>query len=748
MPVKVSDQYDTEISVSAVKGPSNVYDRNFQTHTSQDVKTNPASKSNLITIDPNTIETQKVDLGYMSAFAFQSAPDPVLILDKSGRILMSNPSAQTLLSLNSAFDVPSDTALKKTMWMTELLADLEQREALSDWICAETYWPPHNEYSNTLNILGQDGFCIPVQVKCVKESAGHICVFMRDVSERQLYWAEKDKEMAELKTRTEMKTRFLAAMSHEIRTPFTAVSGLLDMLSETDLDVNQRALVTTGQDAALAVLEITDDILDYTKLASGKLFLTARPFDIKDIFDKVYALFEPSARKKGLKLYRDIADVDAVTVMGDLPRLQQVLMNFVSNAIKFTHKGSVTLWAGTQISDDGTVELTCVVKDTGVGISMDAQSRLFGEFYQVEGQKTVDRDRRSQDGTGLGLVISKTLIRMMDGLIGVNSGTGQGSNFWISVPFKQVDASCGGATSTNKDRDKSAQRIKKMTPNSTIYPSADTAEGRAHSEAATPDCPDTIAGVNILLADDNKTNQMILSRMLESLGADVTVVNNGQEALEVIQAAPFDVALMDISMPVMGGPLATKRIRTMKGEVANLPVLALTAIASEADKARYLEAGMNAVLIKPVSKPDILRHISYAIKSAQLKHTHISITQSADLSLFDSEILASIFEWLEPQDIASLEIQFTHDLRVCIEALGIAANASDIEAIQKHSHILKGLAATFGCMPLSEVAELTNYNAISGSISEATHNAHKSVWMGEEALVQVKEAFKGHVKAA
>ena len=257
---------------------------------------------------------------------------------------------------------------------------------------------------------------------------------------------------------------------------------------------------------------------------------------------------------------------------------------------------------------------------------------------------------------------------------------------------------------------------------------------------------ESIYGVKVLLADDYKTNQMIITRQLEELGADVTVVNNGQEALEVLEAVKFDIALMDISMPIMGGVQATELIRALNSDVSQMPILALTAIVSDDDRASYLAAGMTDVMTKPISQSMLQTKIFTALEASSIEICVYNETPNKIVSLFDKAVLDSIFIGLEPSDVEDLTGQFFNDLSTCINDLEHALSQSHLDAVQRASHTLKGLSATFGCLQLSAIAELTNSNAIQGSLNLANSNGHRSVQMGRDAIEQVYDSFSPYNK--
>jgi signal transduction histidine kinase len=371
----------------------------------------------------------------------------------------------------------------------------------------------------------------------------------------------------------EAKAIFLANMSHELRTPMNGIIGMVDIMKRTDLTDAQREYLNIIESSGENLLTIINDILDLSKIEAGHMELESIPFSLNDEMRRVMNIMQIIADKKRLPIKLLIGKEVPPFVKGDPVRLKQIVINLVNNAIKFTEKGNITVSIEKKSTENENIQLLFKVTDTGIGISPEGQKKLFQSFSQVDKSTT-----RKYGGTGLGLMISKNLTQMMDGEIGLESVEGVGSTFWFTVFLKTSNEQEYKETHLNDDNSEGGKTRMQLK-------------------------------LNILLAEDNKINQKVATLNLNNLGHQVTIANNGKEAVEQFENGDYDLIFMDVQMPLMDGIDACKKIRELENSsdsMKKIPIIAMTANTSEDERKKYRKAGMDGYISKPFKQKELV----------------------------------------------------------------------------------------------------------------------------------------------
>ncbi len=536
--------------------------------------------------------------------------------------------------------------------------------------------------------------------------------------------AERTAELEAAKTAAEAaslaKSTFLANMSHEIRTPMNAIIGMIHLLSRDITEPRQKTRLVRVSDAAQSLLGIINDILDLSKIESGRMTLEATDFALAKVIGDVSNLMRDRAMDKEVRWQVEIDPQLPLCLHGDPLRVGQVLMNFASNAVKFTEVGSVTLsvvrvaqQARIPAAMDDRLWLRFAVRDTGIGLDAETVARLFQPFEQADSSTT-----RRYGGTGLGLAIVKRIVDLMGGRCGVDSVPGQGSTFWFEAPFLPA---CFGLSLSHEeaDDDLAASRLTDQQTATSLDALADR------------------LGARILLAEDNPVNQEVALDLLEVAGLAADVVPNGQAALEQAKAQAYDLILMDVQMPVMNGIEATLAIRSQQGmpTSAQVPIIAMTANVFTEDQQRCLEAGMSDHLGKPITPErfyaTLLRWLPVREGTAQGQLGQASNTVLV-LAAPVQDALPSFPGLDTAAGLICVAGRVASYRRVL--AMFVEHHADDLEHIRtalaeggreealRLAHSLKGAAATIGAEPL-RAAALTLEMALKSATARAAVDA-------------------------
>jgi PAS domain S-box-containing protein len=507
--------------------------------------------------------------------------DAIIVFDRSGLVRAFNHAAETI------FGYDAEEAIGRHV---EFLMPQAYQSRRDDNLAAYREAGELEIADIGRETVGQrkDGATIPLELSIAewRDIDVRPCFtgIMRDVTERdrqarQLVDATEIAQQARIEAEgaSEAKSEFLAVMSHEIRTPLTSVTGFMDLLKRTEgLNSQQRRYIDLVEIANASLLAIVNDILDFSEVESGQMELERRPFRTSAVVEDAMVIVGPSAAAKNLPLKSVVNPNVPEWLMGDEARLRQVLVNLLTNAVKFTQTGSITIDVRRQISADRGERIRFSVTDTGIGIAPDRQHRLFKKFSRAD--SSMDR---KHGGAGLGLVICQQLVKLMGGQIGIHSDIDQGSTVWFTASLPAVK------------------------PPAT------------QSEIMAPLEPVGDARFKILVVDDIETNREIVEAYLRDNNYEVASVASAVDAIRLIQAERYDVVLMDIQMPVMDGVTATRCIRALPDSFKNIPIIAMTGNVLPQQVRSFLEAGMNDHVGKPIERAKLYSSVRRWISKSE-----------------------------------------------------------------------------------------------------------------------------------
>ena len=534
---------------------------------------------------------------------------------------------------------------------------------------------------------------------------------------RKLQQAKEEAEMAQLTAEqlqagaeaareeaqqaNQVKSRFLSRMGHEIRTPMNGIIGSLTLLNPRQLAPIQRQDVERALSSADHLLGVINEILDFSRLEAGQMTYSTQPFDLSSACRQVVDQLSSLARSKDLYLQLQLSPDLWTTREGDQQKVRQILISLIGNAIKFTRRGGVTV----SVTALDTERVHFEVIDTGIGIAEDQRERLFEAFSQVEEGTT-----RRYGGTGLGLAISRELVTTMGGQIGVESQLEVGSTFWFELPLQPVEVELAAESLP-------------------VETSAET----------------DFSGLRVLVVDDDKVNRVVVTHHLEQMGCQIEEAANGQKAIDIFRPDRYDLILMDLHMPQMDGYEASRQIRLAEqavGNVARIPIVALTASESEEAKERCWQVGMDGYLSKPFQIDNLIAEIErlrpdfQPVEERQTLVDQVLTTELESVSLFEPDNLIDIGDPDFLREMVDLAIETT-ELR--LSELRAAIEAEDWLQTGEVSHQLKGALGTCGAKRMSAIATKMKEQAGRDRPNQVVETYRESVEIWRETQLAMQD---------
>ncbi|MCZ6702945.1 MAG: ATP-binding protein, partial [Ignavibacteria bacterium] len=651
---------------------------------------------------------------------FDNAVEGMFQSTLEGKFLNTNKAFADILGYNNKDEL-------KEIDVTELYVNHGDRKELINELRKKSYVKDYQ-----VELKKKDGSSVLVSLnnRLLKGEDGNQFIEgnMQDITEHVFLEQErekvedalrKEKEKSETLAKeamrlTGLKSKFLANMSHEIRTPMNGILGYLTLI-EAGAHQDEEELkqfTSNARQCAESLMEIINSILDLSKIESGKIELEKLDFDLYAIIDQAISVISAQVTEKKIEIIRDIPEDTIHLLNGDPTKLRQIFLNLLSNAVKFTLQGEVKILARTERIDEGTINLDVKIIDSGIGIPAEKINSLFIPFSQIDGSEI-----QTMKGTGLGLVICKEFVSLMGGSINVTSEQNKGSSFNFNVRLKVQS----NTDQLNEIQDDSTE----------ILELEDLAEIEDSKKAAR-------AQFNILLAEDNLTNQKVSLKILHASGYKASPVSNGKEALKEVKEGDFDLVLMDIQMPEVDGFSATTQIRSLNSDKKDIPIIALTAHALIGDREKCIKAGMNDYLSKPIIAKELLTMIDRLLNINDVHIPEKPTEEQTENSLFDfnrlKKVSADDFDF--EKDLLS---SYVVDVKEKCEQLDELLITKDFQQIINLAHTIKGASYTVGAQKVGDEAFGIEISAKSNDLLSVRDRLPQL----KTALEETKEVLSG-----
>ncbi len=593
----------------------------------------------------------------------------ICLFDMTGKILLVNPAICKLLEY-------SERELTGK-YLYNFMPEKEQLDFLDIHLPALKNQEQKQGVLCMINKLAERVYLLAdIQINEADNNNTCFICFAQDITQRILKEEKLEEEMRVTEATAQAKQNFLANLSHEIRTPMNGILGIATLLGKTALNDRQHNFLKLIQDSANNLLVIVNDVLDLEKIVAGKLKLEKLPFKIVDKISNIVQSFIYRAEEKGLAtIYQNTIPGDLV-IIGDPFRLNQVLNNLLNNALKFTEHGRIIITTRIHSIAYDVASIECSIKDTGIGINEHIINKIFEPFVQANATIT-----RKYGGTGLGLSICKNLLEMQDGTLSVKSEENAGSVFTIKIPYLIGDG--------NEMPDELNHEVN--------YSS--------------------LGKKRILVVEDMELNQFIARHIMESWGFEVSMAGNGSQAINMVKQNDYDLVLMDIQMPEMNGIEATRQIRIMNDLAkANLPIIALTGNSLNTDSEKYLAAGMNDYLSKPLSEAKLFQVIAANLKNDKIQSINMKTNEFMEPAPVSNQKLYDLSTIIEisggdEEFVQTMVSLFIDTVPSNLKELNVALQNKNWDMVSKTAHKLKSTLDSMGIHSIGQDIRLVEQTA-------------------------------------